>query len=289
MEYSEDQIRQFEVYRHKLLNEISDSISHFTVQFFFDNKKGLPKATGSGIFLEVENRHFVITAAHVIAEHPNDTYIVIGNAGVYLGGLLHYVALQASQKRNDDKIDLAFIELDKAVIDLIKTQHKFLTLNDIQIGHVPTSKLQYLAFGYPSTKTKLKKVRNENLILASPFSYNSKIHPDFKYERFGFRNDIHIAIKFTGEIISNINKAPHLAPDLAGISGSGLWYLINFPSIEIVQQRRLVGITIERVNELDNKVLIAISIDVLTEFLRNNLGISTLPKSSKINIKSKII
>jgi hypothetical protein len=289
MKYSEEQLKKYETYRHDLIDQIAESLSSTTVQFFYENKKGLPEATGSGLFFEVENRHFVITAAHVIAEHPNDTYIIVGTEGIILGGLLHFVALHNSEKRKDDKIDLAFIELDNSLINLIKSQYRFLTLDDIQVDHSINESFQYLSYGYPVTKTKFKNIQGERVIVTSPFIYNSTILPNFNHARFGFRQDVHIAIKFSGEIKSNVNKLPHLAPDVSGISGSGLWYLLNFPFPEVLENRKLVGIVIERVKELDNKAIVAVSIDLIIEFFRNNLGISTLPKSQKINVRSNIV
>jgi hypothetical protein len=289
MNYSKEQIEEFESYRHNLIGAVAKSVSPYILQLFFDTKRGIPKATGCGVLFEIENNYFVITAAHVLAEHSDTTYAVIGNDGVYLGGLMFFVALSDDKKRKDDKIDLAFVRLDSSTAEIIKKQHSFLTIEDFKLGHRVHGDGQYLLFGYPATKTKSKKVNHEDLIIAAPFIYDAKTHQNFKYEKFGFQEVSHIAINFTGEIITNVNKNSHLAPSMEGLSGSGLWYLPAFPSPDVVNQRKLVGIVIERINELNNKVIVSTSIDLVTESLRNNLGIMTIPKSSKVNLNSRII
>jgi hypothetical protein len=289
MNLTEEQIKEYELYRSKLIGDIAESISDYIIQLFYDDKKKDPKATGCGTLLEIDNRCFLITAAHVIAEHPDTTYAAIGNDGVFLGGLMHFIALPASTKRQDDKIDLAFIELEQVTANKIKQQHKFLTLNDLQIGYIPTENSQYLLYGYPGTKTKSKKLKNEDLIVAKPFIYNSKLHTIFSYEKFGFKSFSHIAINFTGEVLTNVNKNPHYAPDLGGMSGSGLWYLPDFPFPSVITNRKLIGIVIERINELDNKAVISTSIDIVTETLRDKLNITVIPKSLKVNVNSNIL
>jgi hypothetical protein len=289
MNYSKEQIEEFESYRHNLIGTVANSVSPSILQLFFDTKKGTPKATGCGVLFQIDNNYFVITAAHVLAEHSDTTYAAIGNDGVYLGGLMYFVALPSDKKRKEDKIDLAFVKLDSSTAEIIKKQHSFLTIGDLQLGHQVNSIGQYLLYGYPSTKTKTKKAYQEDLIVAAPFLYYAKAHLNFKYEKFGFKQISHIAIHFSGEIITNVNNNSHLAPNMEGISGSGLWYLPGFPSAGVVTHRKLVGIVIERINELQNKVIVSTSIDLITETMRNNLNIITIPKSSKVNVNSRII
>src|SRR5664279_4838130 len=121
------------------------------------------------------------------------------------------------------KFDVAFIELESNVIERFKQQHSFLNLRDIQTDYFSHPSSQYLLYGYPTTKTKSKKINGEDVIVAKPSIYTAKELLTFRYEKFGFKKPYHIAINFTGEILSNVNKNAHLAPDLGGISGSGLW------------------------------------------------------------------
>ncbi|MCC7526605.1 MAG: hypothetical protein IT250_17405 [Chitinophagaceae bacterium] len=261
----------FEKAKFENIRNISESILNSTIQLFFDDKKGHPRATGSGVLFELANKHFVFTAAHVIAENPDDTYAIIGHNAAYLGGMLHSVTLPMSRNRNDDKIDLAIIELDPIVAERLTAEYKFQTVNDILLNHTANESTQYLSIGYPVTKTK--KIWGSNIIRTIPFIYNSKAQLNFKYQNFGFDTKTHIAIGFNREVISDSNSNIHLAPDLKGISGSGIWYLPNFPAVFHPQQKKLIAISIEQINNTPNQAIIATKIDSIIDFIVNNLEI----------------
>src|SRR5438874_11777040 len=110
----------FQKIKFKVLRTTADSIIKSTIQFFYDNSRGESTATGSGLLLQIENKYFVLTAAHVIAEHYADIYVITPYLAIYLGGMLYHVSLPASGNRTDDKIDLAIMELDNQVVNKLK-------------------------------------------------------------------------------------------------------------------------------------------------------------------------
>jgi hypothetical protein len=276
---------EFQNVRFEVIRTVSDSIIDSTIQLFYDNSKGEEKVTGSGVLFEIEKRHFVFTAAHVVAENIEDIYFLVPFQAIYLGGKLYNVSLPASGKRIDDKIDLAIIELEPEIVSKLKTEYKFQTVDDILLGHQMDRCIRYLSVGYPSTKTQ--KEWNAPIIKSEPFVFNSNPVINFEYERFGFNFESHLAIEFLGEVISEKSLQRKSAPILKGISGSGMWYLPNFPEIDEVQTKKLIGISIEQVNKPSNQAIVVTRIDIITEFLRQQLKIQSLPisKNIKINIR----
>jgi len=256
-----------------------------TIQFFKDNAKGEPAPIGCGLLISLADKFFMLTAAHVIAEDYNNIFIILPNKELQLGGVLHFTPLPATGKREDDKIDIAVMELDDSVVVEILATHKFITLNNIEIGHNDVQMPYYLSVGYPATKTE--KVWGKAEISAIPYPYQTELESGFNFEKFGFASSSHVAVKFDGKVISEKNITVHKSPQMNGISGSGLWFLKDFAKPEMIKNKQLVGLIIERVNKSNNQALIATRIDLVTEFIRQHFNLS-IPKSKttiKVNHK----
>ena len=283
-ETRQDFLKRFQAYKNELIRATTNSILKSTIQFFYDNEKGEQKATGSGLLIKVTEKYFMLTAAHVIAEDYNNIYVILPEKELQLGGQLHFTPLPPSGKREDDKIDIAVMELpDNVVADLLSI-FQFITLDNIGIGHKNPDNGYYLSVGYPATKTK--KVWNKNEISSEPFTYQTEINDNFDFDKTGFSPPTHIAVEFDGKVKSEKNENIHKAPELNGISGSGLWFLQDFATPNMVNNKQLVGLVIERVNTVKNKALIATRIDLVTEFIRQRFKLD-IPKSKTIKVNLK--
>ena len=280
----DDCLTKFQKDKNQLILETANSILESTIQFFKNNPKCEPAPLGCGLLLSLEDKFFMVTVAHVIAEDYNNIFVILPDKELKLGAspkypeILKFTSLPASGNRKDDKIDIAVMELkDKVITDILVT-HKFIPLDNIEIGHNPVENPYYLSVGYPATKTK--KVWNEEKILAKPYVYRTEFDPNFDLEKFGFASNSHIAIKFDGKVKSYKNNTVHNAPKLGGISGSGLWYLKDFAKPDMVKNKQLVGLIIERVSN----VLVATRIDLVTEYIRQHFNLSIPKSKSKIQI-----
>ena len=163
---------------------------------------------------------------------------------------------------------------------MLKTDYSFISLNQLELGHFVDVETNYLVAGHPIKRTK--KVWNARILKSQPFVAYLDALIRFNYEKFKFTFDSHIAMDYTGEMISLKTQNPHLAPKLEGISGSGLWYLRKNPEKEIFEGK-LIGIIIEQVKENGNKAIIATRIDIIILFLNRllNLNISIPKKVNK--------
>src|SRR5437867_2677922 len=95
--YTEKELEEYHKYRTLLTSSISRSISSSIIQLFYDDTRGKPKAAGSCILFSIDNKHFAISAAHVIAEHTDTTYVIIGKDGISLGGQMYSVKLPSTK------------------------------------------------------------------------------------------------------------------------------------------------------------------------------------------------
>lgn len=263
-----------------LLKGCAEKVLQSTVQFFFDNPKPKYYTAGSGVLFEINSKYFIFTAAHVFTKRYEKIYVISNQEAISLGGMLYTTPLLNSGDRRDDKIDLAILEISNKIADKLKADYYFIKLNDLELGHYIDVDTNYLIAGYPITKTK--KVWGIPATLKSqPFVANLDALIRFDYGKFKFSFASHIAMDYNGEMISLKNQNSHLAPNLEGISGSGLWYLNNFPEEELFKSK-LIGIIIEQIKENGNKSIIATRIDIVILLVNKLLNLS-IPIPKKVN------
>jgi hypothetical protein len=240
-----------------------ESILQYTIQFFTEKDGGQYAGVGSGLLLTADNRFFMITAAHVIAEQYEKVFVILGDKEQQLGGKLVSTPLPASGKRIDDKIDISIMELlDNNLITTIQANYSFLTLSDLDIDHKVSG--PYLSVGFPAAKTKSYKGKLE----VAPYPLQADVREDFDYVKLGFNPLTHIALMFEGGVVSASNPVPHKTPAMNGVSGSGVWHNGNYLKGDPVTQKKLVGIFIEKSASHNRTVMMVTRIAVVTEMLR---------------------
>jgi hypothetical protein len=243
-----------------LINTVNTKLLKYTVVFFIEDEKRNEKLHGCGVLVRYKSKHFLLSAAHVMAEYYNNIYVILHNKQLKLGGQLCNSPLPASGKREDDKLDFAIMTLCDTSVNELSSRFSFYNLDSNDINCI-VNKPCFLHVGYPGTKTK--KDWNKDNISSVPFQYLSEIDSTFDYQKYGFCSQTHIAIKYDGKAKSintgNINQTP----DVHGISGSGLWYL------KTLSNPQLAGIIIERPLTKGGykPVLISIKIEVLIKVL----------------------
>jgi len=245
--------------KNKIYTNRLEDVFKSTICFFENNDKKIVSAAGSGLFLKYKNEYYVITAAHVIAEYYNDTFVILSDKELVLGGRLVSSEIPNTGKREDDKIDISILKLcEKSTKEMLKN---FTPIEDteIELAHNQDKYNTYFSVGFPQTRTG--PVWGEKRIRSIGFTYQSEIDFDFSFEKYGFKKSTTIPIKFDGEIINAKNPHPHLAPKLKGISGSGLWHFFD------KDKKSLIGILIERINDIDNKVIVATKIDIVIKMI----------------------
>lgn len=224
-----------------------------TICFFYNDEKGIQRQAGCGVFIKQNVTYYVVTAAHVLAEKNDSTYINLKDKILMLGGNIFSSILPISGNRDDDKIDLSVIRLDIESAQNLLTMYKPIDFAQVGFNHNLRSTDSYFLIGYPYTRTKYK--RNSNIIKSQSFKLRTIPILDYNFSKFGFSHSTTIAVKFDEDITSASIPNPHLAPDLKGMSGSGLWYIEE-------EKKYLIGIVIQNIKERGYKAILATKIDV---------------------------
>lgn len=232
-----------------LLNAALES----TICFFFDDEKGIQRQAGCGVFIKYKEVYYVVTAAHVLAEHTNSTYVNLKNKILFVGGKIFSSIISESGNREDDKIDVSVVKLEIESAQELLNVFNPIDIEEVGFKHSLKNDDLYFSAGYPYTKTKYK--RNSNIIKSQSYKLRSIPILDYNFAKFGFCHTTTIAIKFDKEITSASITYPHLAPDLKGMSGSGLWYIED-------GRKSLIGIVIQIVKERGYKAILATKIDI---------------------------
>lgn len=248
-------------------------VQNYTIQIF-EKQNELIELLGTGILIKVKQRHFLLSAAHVL-EIEKLKNIRIPLSLKEIGGLGKIKMLSASKdhvrSRDDDKIDLSIVELEKQIWSKLKATFKFLDVKDIELEHkIERDSLKYLVFGYPGIDTFHNELTSR--IESKAFAYLTGVAKFEGYEKYGCDAINHIFLAYPKKLqkVTKANKHEK-PPEPYGISGCGLWKLTETEKSKF--EISLVGIMIEFQNR-HGRVLIASRLNRLKLLLERGFAVN---------------
>jgi hypothetical protein len=198
-------------------------------------KDGTFRGLGSGVFLEIGQICFVLTAAHVIDNALaalGQGYPVLLTAGLPGAGLVRltgvrgsYSPMPTSKDRQDDPFDFGYIELPASVVSELRQHRHFLHLLEVDAAYDDNPSDIHMVHGYPSMALATDDARK--VLEYSCLMYSSRLYQN---ERGTVRNhdpNVDLLLSFTPDRSTDHlgNPARMYHPD--GISGCGVWRLID--------------------------------------------------------------
>lgn len=230
----------------ELINKMTgEKILRHTCQLLVKDDKEKLKPHGSGVFIVVNEIHFLLTASHVTENwsDENQLYIRIGEKRyVSLVGELRETDLEI-----DKKIDLAYIKIDQTILPDLQRPYIFLPLSKIRDHIKLVENRNYCVMGYPE---KSKAIIDEKIEPVANAYYVGQ-SPQKVYEYYKFNPEIFYMFEMKGKG-GNIKtgEKTKTGTHFYGISGCGVWLMIIDtngvkPSIDY----RLIGIMTEFRND----------------------------------------
>ncbi|HET6256730.1 MAG TPA: hypothetical protein VFE32_21845 [Puia sp.] len=134
---------------------------------------------GSGVLVQVNGRYFVFTASHV-TELSKDIDLFANSKGKIVEITGDFTESDLSKNKN---IDLAFIELDKGLGELLAKSYEFLPIEKIEYGHIPSKKERYMASGYPERNIRIDAATHSIITGSSHFLLTISDEKRYKYYR----------------------------------------------------------------------------------------------------------
>lgn len=204
-----------------------------------------PELIGTGVFLAIGNKRFVLTAAHVFGpagEGHQMLYIpshTSGNltelAGTYLRSMPN------DDVKRGDSSDVGIVLLDDTLTEQI-TPESFISLSMVDVDDVGNLRRPYLVMGFP-WRVSPKVCRRTRIATAKAFSYATELFNNEHLQNLGLSPASHFFLRYAKRHSRNQHGQDLTAPDPHGLSGGPVWRME--PADVQGETSKLAGIIIE--------------------------------------------
>jgi hypothetical protein len=244
------------------MRESAERVADSAVPVYRYVARGTPELIGSAVLLEICERRFLCTAAHVLdARDGRDVHLPHGRTLQPFGAAVHITQMPASGRREDDKLDFAIVELEGDNFDRFSS-YRFITLAEIDQNEVPRAGRTYAFAGYPVSRNKSK--RGTAGVREHVVHYTGGPLPQDRYDNEGLNLAPHLIVDFN---LKNMVEGQEIVQPIhpRGLSGGTVWRLGDLQEFEDHTNREgLVGIGME----FRDDALIAVRISVILEAIR---------------------
>ncbi|WP_343614100.1 hypothetical protein [Flavobacterium sp.] len=179
------------------------------------------KAHGTGIFIQIQEHYFLISAAHVMDKHGEFFIFLSREKEIIKPGGDTYI--NRTENREKDELDIAVLRLDDDCLPHIKRSYSFLQAEDLAINHIFQSWEYYTFLGYPASRAKIK-YKTDIFDITTLFHFTAPIEVEY-YAEFGRNPFVNVVVSYNKKQVYDGRKGIFgTGPDLYGISGCGLWF-----------------------------------------------------------------
>lgn len=203
---------------------------------------------GSGFFARLDERYYLVTAAHVLDACEYGVYLppLMASTGLALSQDAVLTGRKPGQTRDDDRFDVAFIRLNDDEVAQIGIQC-FLDLNSIQnpLSIAPTEGfVLMIALGYPSRDQVVD--RESKSITPKLTMFTTGIAEERGYRLAKVDPRSHLLLRFRPENILWNHKTVGAPPRFNGMSGGGVWMVSLHEDYSLEAPPPFAGMVIER-------------------------------------------
>ena len=230
-----------------------------------------PIHIGTCTFLKLNNKHYLITAAHVLDENTNTTLYIAGEKSlVKLEGNANQTT-KIDNERENDHYDIAWMELSEETKKSIG-KVSFIGEENIIYRDVKTEGRLYVALGYPNSKNK--KVNNiSKSIKPKIWRYSSTVKENKELcEELKISGEHHYFLDYNSKYSrdSEGNKMSSMKP--IGMSGGALIDMCSLINLEKYKQGSenngfLAAILIE--NQKKYKSMVCVRLSLILDQIKN--------------------
>jgi len=222
-----------------------------------------PKLIGTGTLLDFGKARFLVTAAHVHDEYTENQvalYVATAGALLELPQRFHKTVVPPSGKRDDDRLDFAFIRLTDTLADEVAKGRFFLPFSLIDANDRLKPRARYMFTGFPGSREKTNY--GEKIVKPQRFSFTGETVSPKRMLDLGIAAETHIAVEFHREQVFDEQGKSACFPRAKGMSGGAVWRGDGDSHLWLVKTPvRLVGLGIEDPN--NQNVLVALRIHLV--------------------------
>ena len=209
---------------------------------FKETRRG-PEQIGSGVFVQVGDTHFLLTAAHVTDERHTTALLVPSKTDfVSLFGL--FIETNAKNRsRNEDKLDVAVVRLADELVDRLHDNFLFLQHADCDLAETMTAGDAYTVIGCPARRS----ARQGNRVVTDLFSLSGEGVTDRRFQQLGLDPGHNVIVQY------RMNRAVDFSTMLKrqfgnpeGMSGGGIFaWDKELPKLSALKQPKLIAVVTE--------------------------------------------
>lgn len=237
------------------------------------------KAHGTGVFIQIQEHYFLVSAAHVMDKHGEFFIFLSQEKEIIKPGGDTYI--NRTEKREKDELDIAVLRLDDDCLPHIKRSYSFLQAEDLAINHIFQPWEYYTFLGYPASRAKVK-YKTDIFDITTLFHFTAPIEAEY-YAEFGRNPYVNVVSSYNKKLVYDGRKGTYgTGPDLYGISGCGLWFTDPSDLAGGIIKPKLTAIMTDWSTKNRN-IIIGTRIDVVTGMIKKFLDID-FPDSSILNI-----
>lgn len=238
------------------------------------------KAHGTGVFIQIQEHYFLVSAAHVMDRH-GEFFIFLSQEYeiIYPGGDTY---INRTENREKDELDIAVLRLDDDCLPHIKRSYSFVQAEDLAVNHIFQPWEYYSFLGFPASKAKVKYT-TDIFGITILFHFTAPIGAEY-YEEFGRNPYVNVVATYNRKQVYDGSKGSYgTGPDLYGISGCGLWFTDPSDLAAGIIKPKLTAIMTDWSTKNRN-IIIGTRIDVVTAMIKKFLDID-FPDSSILKIR----
>jgi hypothetical protein len=230
---------------------------------------GEAEVIGSSILVQVSDRFFFASAAHVFKTPPASAALeVVGdsqNIRLPVEDVVGGMDSNSSLGPAEGLIDVAFVEVSSMAVSRLGGAAA-VQMDELDVNEsLKPTKGAYLAIGYPISETKVAV--DEGAVHVNPFALHTGRTELDIYTTLGVSPHTHLVLRYDPASITWPDDIPREGPSPHGMSGGGVWRVRNsYPARPAPPDAKLVGLMIE--HRAGERAIIATRIAVVLEGIR---------------------
>lgn len=181
---------------------------------------GMLDFEGSGILCILDDRFYVVTAAHVLDQCEYGVVLTqLANHGP-LSGTSVVTGRKPGTTRDDDRFDIGFVRLTREEVALLG-EDRFFDLDHVIDGPPAEPIDMLIAIGYPARDQKVDG--HEGTIGTAITTFMTGLAQEGAYRAAKIDPRGHVLVRYDRKRIVYNGKTIGAPPDFRGMSGGGVW------------------------------------------------------------------
>lgn len=242
------------------INASLNELKRFSTQIFMYKGSKLTQV-GSGFYFRCGERLFLVSAAHVFDDDPENIRYVFDDNGEIQKLIGTFHKHKSNTKRDDDLKDVIAVELDRA----IKSEAVGIEMIDLQPSYQEGI---YAFIGYPGTTNGAiygkREMKNRS------YSYFDMSRPASEIASFSYDDSLNIMIRYQHKKTISNGVGPSKGAKMKGISGGPVFRVSQMADLSKWNKERikLAGIVIHTVER--HEYMAAVRFKVLIDYFKGD-------------------